>query len=253
MHIQPDWRKRKKNIGRDQVQEVIPEKLERAWDIGQTGENIQVVAVQNKLFSLLEKVLAEEKLAVEAAETEAVSISRLIGKKKEKKTFLFLKIGENFILGAVKNEVVVFTQVFAEFPGKKEFETFFDYVRQRHGQIKGKIYTDAEPAIFAEKKINMEAEKMEIEPLLGLRLKRDLRGRDRKVLNIIFEKKGGSERSKEAGILTWRGMIIAIVFLAVVSAGAAAVYYLQKKKAETKKIIAPSGAQNSQAGLKWEK
>ena len=172
-----------------EAQILIPENLQGAWDTreGDSGL-VQVMAVQQKFFSTLEKIIFEAGLKVEAVETESIAISRMIPAEKNK-AVLFARYEEKILLGVVQYGLVLATRIFFKLPDQKEVKEFLDYVSSQKSVSFESVYVQDKTGeltkIFQQFKLNVQ--EALLNPMLGICRKKDIRGDDKKVLNILMK------------------------------------------------------------------
>jgi len=246
----------KKNPIISEAQVLIPEKLQDGWDSREADSgDVQVMAVQQELFAILKKALAEKNLQVEAIEAESVSIARMI--QEEKNTaFIFARNNGKIILGIAQGSEILATRIFAKLPEKEYIKEFISYVAKPKNISITRAYiqdkTGSLMKIFGD--LGLEGREGELDPMVGICRKKDLTGRDKDVLNIFLNSSNKAENRKVIGKkrVSLREKILLIVFLLVIAGGAAGIYYVQKsrqKSVKAKPVI--QNVSSDQAGLKW--
>lgn len=240
-----------------EAQAFIPEELRDGWDSREekTGE-VQVMAVQQELFSMLKKALSERSLRVEAIEAESVSIARMV-QKHECKAAIFARSEGKTILGVVQCVEILATKVFSKFPAKEQIKKFIDLAVIPKDAVT-KVYIQDESGKLAEifKELGVEAQVLDLDPMLGVCHKKDLTGRDKDVLNIFLDQ-GGAQLNKSENShnhLSLREKILLGIFLAAIIGSAVTVYFVQKNRQKAVKMMPTTqGVISDQSGLKWTK
>ncbi len=248
----------KKSLIIDEAQVLIPEKLQDGWDSREENSgDIQVMAVQQWLFSILEKALLERDLQVEAIEAESIAMTRMIHEDKGK-AFIFAKNNGKIVLGIAQDGEVLATKIFFKLPEKDYVEEFISYVTKPKNISIERAYVQDETGNLAKifKSLKLEVRDEELSPMLGICRKTDISGRDKDVLNIFLGKSGKAEskNGREQKRANLREKILLAVFLLVIASGAAAVYYMQKSRQKTVKTTPVTQKVSSDSsGLQWGK
>ena len=143
-----------------------------------------------------------------------------------------MKDDGKIILGSASDSLPFFARIFAEFPSEKDFREFFQYLAERGITLPAKIYTNTEQDLpfFIAEELKMIIEKMDLDPLIGLGLKKDLSGKDEKTLNIILRKNKPQDQKKQekVAVFSIREKVIATLFF-VILVGACIFIYLNFK------------------------
>jgi len=215
-----------------EVHSRIPENLKEGWDYQQkNADAVEIIAVQEKLFSLIRKLFSEAGLIAEAIETESASISRLLPKAKNT-AVLFARYDSVVLGGAAQGRRVLTAQVFDEFPDAHAIAEFTDYVAGRFNVPFERAYVQAEEteleSIFQGNGIAVE--KIPLDPMVGICKKKRLRGRDSDVLNIRLDAIKKEKQAKSP--MARREKILLAVFILVFVACAVFIWHmLQSRKA----------------------
>lgn len=241
------------------AQVFIPENLQDGWDSKDGDLNsVQIMVVQQKLFSILKKMFFKAKLRVEAIESESISISRMIAAEKNK-TVLAARYDGKILLEAARNGMVLATKIFYGLPEKEKVQEFLDYAANQKDISFDAIYIQDKTGDLIKifQLFNLNIQEKELDPMIGICRKKDINGRDKDILNIFLGKAEGEDNVNIKGKkrLALREKIILTVFLVVVLAGAGAIYYAYKSQRGMfkKNVPASREAQKNQPGLQWEK
>lgn len=247
---------------------LIPENLQDGWDSREiAGDEIELMAVRQDFFQMLERAFAQTKLKVEALEAESVAICRLIEMKKDQAA-LFVKRQQEVLLGVAQNGVVVATKIFPVWPDKDQVAEFLQYVAEQKKAVAKIAYVEVgeKESAVALRALKMEVREIALDPLAGISRKKDISGRDKDVLNIFLEKKVSTEAKVAKNVFQKtesadkksasrkKEKILVVIFLVVIIGGAISVYLMQKsrqEKAATKRQ-SPS-VENEASGLEWGK
>lgn len=242
----------------NEAQTFIPEKLQDGWDSCEekTGD-MQVMAIQQRLFVILKESLAERNLQVEAIEVESVAIARLIHEEKNK-TLIFARNTGRVILGIAQNSEILAAKVFSKPLDKKSFKEFIDYAikpKNTYSMV-AHIQDKSGDVIKIFEELGLELSEEELDPMVGTCLKKDISGRDRDVLNIFLDRVNMSANKNvaESQTINLREKILLSIFLLIFIGGAITVYRIQKSRQKTvKPAPITRHVQDSQSGLQWEK
>jgi len=224
----------------NEVHSRIPENLKEGWDYQQKNTNgVEIMAVQEKLFSLIRKLFSEAGLVAEAIETESASISRLLPEAKNT-AVLFARYDAVVLVGAVKDGSVLAAEVFDEFPVVKDIMEFTDYLAGRFGVPFDRVYVqegeEELEKVFRE--VNLQVEKIVLDPMVGICKKKRLRGRDSEILNIRLDAVQKEKHAKKP--MELREKILLGAFILVFILCAVFIYYIlqSRKAAESARIQA---------------
>jgi hypothetical protein len=221
-----------KKIEKADAQSLIPEELDEAWDTSGAGEKSQLMAVQQKIFSLLKKDLVERKIEVESLEAESVAIARIISKIDKSGSFLFVKSSNKDIIGIVKEGMVVFTKVYPKSFTSEEMADFVKYVSAQNGINFEQAYVDGDVARIGGilNGMNVAVQEMVLNPMVGAGQKNDIAGSDEKVLNIVFGEPESVAPEKKESNFSRKEKILLIAFLAVILISSVAVFLILKSR-----------------------
>lgn len=185
----PLQKKEKKEIFR-QAQEKIPEKLKANWDFAKGNSakaELQLAAIQPEILDIFQKNFSAAGLKIESIEPQSVAIARLF---PEKGAFVFIVSDEKIVLGIVDNQTIEASCVSSKNEIIEDLGKFIEYARKKLGHDPKKIFVGSginpESEIFKEN--NILAEVLDLNPLRGAALKKDISGNDCQVLNIKSEK-----------------------------------------------------------------
>jgi hypothetical protein len=204
----------------EEARESIPDKIESNWDFSggnKPDSSFQVAAIDHNLFDIFSSSIEKTDFSVEAAEPQSIALARLL---PQNGLFLFIARDEKVLLGAVENGVVVATHVASPERTIPTFETFLSYVCKKCATCPDKVFVsggiDASSDIFS--KNNLQAEAFDLNPLLGLAMKKDISGKDSLVLNINLKKPDLPKKKikQPRQRIASREIILIIVFVTVI-------------------------------------
>ncbi|KKR21922.1 MAG: hypothetical protein UT50_C0002G0013 [Candidatus Moranbacteria bacterium GW2011_GWA2_39_41] len=241
-----------------EAQAFIPEKLQDGWDSCEekTGD-IQIMAVQQKIFTMLKKEIYHRSLQVEALEIESVSIARMLHEEKNK-CYIFARNSGRIILGIVQDGEILASRIFSKLPDQEYVKKLVDYIaRPKDVPIEQVFIQDKTGKLSVMlKSLGFKVLDGELDPMIGICRKLDLTGRDKDVLNIPLNQSNGAgnNNGENNGSMNLREKILLIIFLLSVVGGSAFVYYTKKIKPGVVKI-APSfqNIESDPTGLRWGK
>jgi hypothetical protein len=225
-------KKNGKSLTLGEVQALIPEKLEEGWDSKDgDADNVQVMAVRQQVFSVLQRLLLENNIKVEAIEAESISISRTVPEAKDNAILLARSDGK-VLLEVVNNGMVLATRIFFQFPVKEKVQEFLDYASGRKNIAPVAAYVQDGTGELAKilQELGLDVQERVLDPMAGICLKKDIAGRDADVLNILPGKEGigiGEEGKRES--LALREKVLLAAFITVLLGGAAIAYFFGSK------------------------
>jgi hypothetical protein len=174
-----------------EAQDNIPDVLSNNWDFQKENDPdfpSQVAAIQQHLFDFFISKLKEANFQIEAIEPQSVALARLLPKSG---VFLFAVKYEKVLFGAVRNGVVTATFVASDDDAIVAFENFLSYVKKKCKEVPKKVFVSSninkKTDVFSRN--NLSAEIYNLDPLMGIALKKDIKGEDWKVLNIDWKNK----------------------------------------------------------------
>jgi hypothetical protein len=207
----------------EEAQAVIPDELENNWDF-QKGDDpdfpLQVAAVNHNLFNIFSSSLLEAGFFIEAVEPQSISLARIFPRKG---LFLFFARDEKVLLGAIKNGVVIATHVTNPERAVPILGAFLTGVRNKCNAQPEKIFVskgiNADSDIFS--KNNIQAESLNLNPLYGAAMKKDISGKDSFSLNIKSKRPDSSDKKikQPRRTVSRREKILIILFCSIILIG----------------------------------
>jgi hypothetical protein len=188
--IAPKFSQKTRGEFLEEARNAIPDTIENNWDFRKENDqnfSAQVAVIDHQLFDIFSSSIEKTGFSLEAAEPQSISLARLL---PQKGLFLFVARDEKVLLGAVKNSVVVATHIASPERTFVAFEAFLSYVCKKCAACPDKVFVsdgiDTNSNIFS--KNNLQAETFNLNPLLGVAMKKDISGKDSFVLNIDLKK-----------------------------------------------------------------
>lgn len=195
-----------RNEIKDKAQERIPEDLNTtAWDYKEilipdsqhqesSKKFIQVIAAAGSLYSKISYAIATSGLNVEAIEPMSFSLARLTENQTD--PHLIIYIGESSLFIACWKGVVLATENISGVVKPTALPDFVQYVQDSYkirlktiilsGNVKKEDVTK-----FSYPGFTVGAQNLD--PRVGMALKRDIHGDDERILNIVFQKTSSSQ------------------------------------------------------------
>jgi hypothetical protein len=194
--IAPKFSQKTRGEFLEEARNAIPDIIEDNWDFRKENDqnfSSQVAVIDHQFFDIVFSSIEKTGFFVEAAEPQSIALARLLPREG---LFLFIARGENVLLGAVKNGVVVATHIASPERTIAAFEDFISYVCKKFATRPDKVFVsggiDTSSDIFSRN--NLQAEVFDLNPLLGVAMKKDISGKDPLVMNINLKKNVPSEK-----------------------------------------------------------
>jgi hypothetical protein len=180
-----------RNIIAEKSSQIIPEKLDDNWDFKKEKDPdllSQVAAVGYDFFDFFSANMEKAGLVTESAEPQSIALTRLLPRPG---SYIFVSSDDKIVLGAVRNGVILTTYVAEIEKAIDEFNRFLLFVRGKFNFQPDKILVgegiNPESAVFSEN--HLQVEPLNLDPLRGTAMKRDLIGQDKNILNIFWKKR----------------------------------------------------------------
>lgn len=195
-----------RNETKEKAQERIPEDLNSTtWDYKEIfiqdpkkpelkREFIQVVAAAQLLYPKISDAITGSGINVEAVEPMSFSLARLTENQTD--PHIIIHIGESMLFIACWKGVVLATENVKVISDSSAFHDFVRYVEDSYKIklttiiVSGKL-TQEEITKLDFHGFNVGAQNLD--PRMGLAIKRDIHGEDERVLNIVFQKNSSSQ------------------------------------------------------------
>lgn len=176
---------------KQKLQELVPENLDEAvWDFREVAETheskvVQVVAIVKTFFENLSLGLQKANLAVEAIEPTSYALARLT--ENEKQPHLIVHNGQTATALVADHGLVVASEMFGAQITMVKIGQLLDFAQEHFNITPGKIILSGNMEGVDAKQLeakDREIEQKDLDPMIGLAFKKDLKGKDENVLNL---------------------------------------------------------------------
>lgn len=174
------------------AQELIPEDLEKTpWDFKEvllikknpqdTGEKlIQVFVIPKNFFNRLSQIIQSTRLTIEAIEPVSYALARLV---KDEELVIVIYGKTSYLMCLVMRGLVVATKEVAAIT-VEGIQLFVSYAQEHYGFLPKKIIAahNQETFDYAPFQAEFRIEYKDLNPVIGLALKKDIKGKDEEIL-----------------------------------------------------------------------
>lgn len=173
------------------LQEVIPENLdESVWDFKETAQTkdkkiVQVVAFVKSFFEVLSAGLNQAGIEAEAIEPTSLALARLT--ETEKQPHLIIHKSLEALALVADHGLVVASETFDSQVNLPKIGQLLDFVSRHFNITPAKVILSGDMEGFDTKQLeakDRQIEQKNLDPMIGLALKQDLKGKDEEVLNL---------------------------------------------------------------------
>ena len=186
-----------KNTIGQKAQELIPEDLNNTiWDFKKVSpaplsgapEIIQVVAVNKVLLEGLIQTITKAGLHIEVIEPLLIALARFV--KNKETPVIMIYVNDEILLGLVQKGAVLATQCLRSFD-INSINQFIAFSKEKFGIVpKEVIFSGNTKGIdinqYQQSLKNIIFQIQDINPLISLAYKEDIKGKDEQVLNLLF-------------------------------------------------------------------
>lgn len=220
------------------AQELIPENLdETLWDFREVGlpTKIQVVAVNKALLDTLKRSLARAGIRIEAIEPVSLSLARVSRKEDKTKVFVYKDNGNVLVIAAQKG--IVLATAKSDLATERLTDLNLEAITQFIRFTKDQFGIEIKDVIFCGNTLGIDLAKFQntdfnaaiqnINPVISLAYKEDLRGRDEEVLNLELLK--GVEARPPS---RWVGILIAPMLIIIIAIAAGFLVFQAQRRTD---------------------